>query len=391
MRAVYDVTIDSSVSGDAKRIISAATFKRELPAEDSIIPIVYMLLFIDGQGNMQKRLLDMHGENDTEKSREACRKYLQDFQLPSSTSPVKFQSVKSVVEFSAALTETGALWTRGWAEDGSASAREEKRFHLLTRFTPDAEGRIQSSHGPSPISNYHFENKRMHVILENGAVFVIGALVEFHTYMADKREEGCIEITDSSKFSPIFTDRLSGSLTQEKGSFGIFGTFQPIRYLRWAYGFLCTDGTVFMRVTALDDYRKTTFTPIDSKYFGNQPIATVADYVYNAYVTTHGDVYVVDKEKVAEKLPDQLNHPSAHKSLPMPMERVKAVLWPFSDFLTIFRDDGRFLRVYLDGDQTQAVDSTAYIEGLTKDTANPHGMVCKWFGAGSMMHFYLFE
>ncbi|KAH7817776.1 uncharacterized protein MONOS_14110 [Monocercomonoides exilis] len=164
-------------------------------------------LYIDGYGTLQKQFIQPSSSLSDE-AKIALKKWFEQLSMPSPS--IKFKSISSTGCLVAAVAESGTLFVRGLDMYG-APHYDGNSFRVISMFQ-SKNGNIESSLGPSPILSATALYDRCIVILQNGAVFVLGKLIDYKWPSRFIPDYGIAELTDETIFVPKFIPQLCGDL-----------------------------------------------------------------------------------------------------------------------------------------------------------------------------------
>ncbi|KAA6373005.1 MAG: hypothetical protein EZS28_031468, partial [Streblomastix strix] len=247
-------------------------------------------------------------------------------------------------------------------------------------------GLIPSSLGPSKIRQFCIEGNRAIVILENGAVFAYGDLHLFRSY-PNLPIDGFIELTDSNNLKPIFSEDILGDLSGAEGQFGIFGTYQVVKYFRDAQAFLTADGIVIQFNYPEHEKSKNSFTPIDPKFFYGEKVV----YINNChggenYLAESGRLIITATEyfEMSKLFITKLANPIRKEFLPFNLNELQTLILARKQYFTSLQKDGKILNFRF-GDNT-ARDVTHFITQLAKINPDEPDMKIKNFQYGEQIN-----
>ncbi|KAK2957450.1 hypothetical protein BLNAU_7606 [Blattamonas nauphoetae] len=369
------------VEEESKQIRSLTILHRNVKIDSSHSFFAYAILYVDGIGRLHIKPFHFP-KCGIEEATKKTRDWVEKIELPPPDE--RFSIVKSQGDVAFALTESGQLWTRGIKPEGGWS--DEEKFIISPHFDAK-DGMMNSSLGPSKIKSFSFEGQTAIILLENGAVFLYGKLDDMLAYNPSVDAEGILELTDSSKFNPKFEPTLSGDLNNAAGSYGIFGTFKPVKYYRKMRTFVCEEGTIFFRVLVnTERVMQVIFTPVDRyKYFSGLTMVAMGSHVLDAYLTDQGRLVVFKGDRAVSLIPSDLLSPRIHRFTPIPLDQVAAILLPRDSSMLVLAKDGRVFRFdnHTEAQNRPSVDITSHVTRSTVDDLHPAPMsISKYFQTG---------
>ncbi|KAA6391724.1 MAG: hypothetical protein EZS28_012751 [Streblomastix strix] len=436
---------------EQKRINTLAIIHKCIRIDDSSSFWACAIVYINAQGYLEKEQCsfpDLQGMTVERLTRE----WIASIELPPAT--ITFQDIKSGGSIALALSSTGQLWTWGMGNDGKWSNEDcqsdlnEGRWVISQLFNSE-DGLMQSSIGGSRISKFTVEPRRATVILQNGAVFILGDVEEFRSFWrggqtwgnsviggesvnvedieGGKGAWGLLEITDSRRFVPLFSVDLRGKIAEKQGNFGIFGEHKISKYFKRMGAFLSDKGIIFLKTVKDSDRSQSFYTPLDPLlWFKGEGIVHADHHVRDAYVTESGKVYVIrGLIRTNEEMKTSLKDPVAVAQLPFTkisarqapkgsyIKQLKGIFLTKNDHLTLLTDTGYFINLRYgnaqkdeepsgEGEETTdefikkyTTDSTTVVTGLldqiTRDAVDEPGMIAKRVGTSAAYHFVLYE
>jgi hypothetical protein len=385
---VFDVQKEET-DIERKRIQSMSIHYKSLKLDQNNAFFAFCLLYVDGLGYLQKKLLDFGDLTDAPEKKLLAERWINAHHLP--PADVKFLCVKNGGNFTIALDTNGNLWTRGFTESGSWD--EVERFSLFPKFKANEEGLLMSSLGPGAVMEFVFDNVHAIIILDNGAVFCFGSIQEFQSYGLSGVQMGFCELTDSTVFKPHFIDPLCGEEDKSEGPYGIFGNHKPVKYFRRMNAFLDENGVPIIRVIS-DINPKTPFfyTPVDPRlFFRGERIIHMNHHLDDLYVTASGKLYAVSSKRATAGIVPLLRSPKAIRQLPFPTELFRLAMFTTHTHTTIMRADGRLFTVPLDKSDTPDQDVTDVPTHFATDEKVKLPLTLKHFAHSSLNYYYLFE
>ncbi|KAA6404444.1 MAG: hypothetical protein EZS28_000030 [Streblomastix strix] len=309
-------------------------------------------------------------------------KWFSKLELPTNqqNEDVIFLRVKSQGQMCMALALSGELWTLGIGEFGQAN--NDQMFKVHPSFVYN-NGQVESSLGPSRIRQFCFDDLRIVVTLEIGAVFMLGSVADFQSYDVTLSVDGFIEITDRSKFKPRFITEIRGILPDQSGPYGIFGKHKPITYFRRMHAFLTDIGVVIARCYAIVEEKNQFFyTPIDPNFFKSdvqhpstvtfededssnqldqlsitnqhkssrmETIVSMDSHELDAFITSQGVVHITDGARSLPEFYFSLLHPLHKFQLPILSTAFNRLFLTEQTHTTVLCRDGRFISILFIG------------------------------------------
>ncbi|KAA6400494.1 MAG: hypothetical protein EZS28_003978 [Streblomastix strix] len=347
------------------------------------------VVYINGIGQLKKQILSFQ---DADANVRANNQYEWFLKIILPPDDVQFSSVKSAGMYTLALSVTGQLWSRGIKPNGTIE--ESDRFAVNPHFQAK-DGLIPSSIGASNIISYAWEGHRAIIILQNGAVFAYGQLQELQSYDNKIPVEGIIELTDSKRFSPKFSDKLRGQISNDVGQFGIFGTHKVIKYIRKMNAFLTEGGLVISRYYINTPGKvQLLYTPLDPQWFGGETVVKMYHIAKEAYVLQSGRFIVTEGNKEEEALGNDIKQPYATGNLPFSLNELQSIIMISEPYITFLRKNGQLISVqmlYADDKLPEIIDVTSLPAELAREKDEDQEMTIKKIGRCSYFCYILYE